>query len=70
MTMRITFKNSDAIDYAISDYVRDVLGLTEKEEIDEKSDEIHSEISQWFKYSEYLTVEYDFNTKQMVVVKQ
>ena len=53
-----------------TDYVKDELGITDKYEIEDKVDEIQSEISEWFTYGEYLTIEYNFETKQMSIVKK
>ena len=68
--MKITFKDPDAVHYSILDYVKDELGITDKYEIEDKVDEIQSEISEWFTYGEYLTIEYNFETKQMSIVKK
>lgn len=49
MKICITFKNPDAVDYALEDIPRE-----EREEVKEK-------LSKWITYNEYVTIEFDLD---------
>jgi len=61
MKLSLTFKSPDAVSDALHD-----AGLTR--ELDEY-DEIYGELREWFRYGEYINLEYDTETKQMRIVK-
>ena len=64
MKIQLTFKSPDALGEAIQD-----AGISRRTNPDEY-DELYEELSAWVRYGEYLDVEYDTETKQMVVVKK
>ena len=63
MKIQLTFKSPDAISEAIQD-----AGISRRTQPDEY-DEMYEELSEWTRYGEYLDVEYDTETKQMVILK-
>jgi hypothetical protein len=63
MKIKLTFKSPDAVDDAMTD-----AGISRRENPDEY-DALYGELAEWIRYGEYLGVEYDTETKQMVVLK-
>ena len=66
MKIQITMKDPDALMYAVSDAIEDIVDEDEKEE---KKEEIESACKEWMKYGEYLTVSIDTITKKCEVIK-
>lgn len=62
MRIRLTFKSPDAVSEAIDD-----AGFTRRENPDEYAD-LCSELAEFIRNGEYLVVEYDTETKQMVIL--
>jgi len=67
MKIQITFKNPDALDYAINDAL-------ENSSSDKNSltyDDIYEMISEtkYIQWGEYITVEFDTDSKEMILVK-
>jgi len=56
--IKLTFKNPDAIDIALSE----IDGIT-----DEKKDQARDVLSRWIKYGEYITVEVDTEMGTIIV---
>jgi hypothetical protein len=63
MKINLSFKSPDAIVYAIMD-----AGFTQRKNPDEY-DDLYEQLSAWVRHGEYLDVEYDTETKQMLIVK-
>ena len=68
MKIKVTMKNPDALDYAIAIAI-DGLGDLSLGEREEKHDELYEQLSKWFKYGEYLTVEIDTEADTATVMK-
>lgn len=76
MKFRVTMKDPDTLHDAISEAIaaeiakNETLDDDEKESIAEsRREKLNEMCGQWFKYSEYLTVEIDTTAKTCVVVK-
>lgn len=76
MKFRVTMKDPDTLHDAISEAIAAELAENETLDDDEKESIVESRreklkdlCDEWFKYSEYLTVEIDTTAKTCVVVK-
>lgn len=61
MKFRVTFKTPDAVETAIMDELSPRIAESEDEKLDreDKIEELKEFASQWVKYDEYITVEFD-----------
>ena len=64
MKIQLTFKSPDTVGDAITD-----AGVSRRKNPDEY-DALYEELAEWIRYGEYLDVEYDTDTKQMVILKK
>lgn len=64
MKIRITLKDPDGVGDSINDAVRNA-GYGDPEELRE---EVISKCSKWIRYSEYITIEIDTETREAIVV--
>ena len=68
MKIQLTFKSPDAIYEAL---LRAGISRRYPDGDDSETyDEIYEELSKWVHYGEYLNVEYDTETKQMIIIKK
>lgn len=75
MKFRVTMKNPDALDMAITHAVsssieQDDHELIDEEHVDDEISEIKNMCSRWFHGGEYLTVEVDTEEGTCIVVAQ
>lgn len=76
MKLRITFKDPEAVRESLREAAIEKLGfqsrkLTESErfEVADAADELYNQVRPWFKYGEYVTLEFDMESQTMSVVK-
>ena len=79
MKIKVTMKNPDALEHyvceAVKDHFKNDIGNVniDPDELDfmieSKIEDIEEIASTWFKYGEYLTVEFDTDTKTIEVLK-
>jgi hypothetical protein len=67
MKIQFTFKSPDAVDRAIAESL-DSFNISVELEEDFEED-LRDDLRSWFKYGEYVTVEFDTDTKTMSVVR-
>ncbi len=58
MKIKLCFKTPDVIEYALEDYVDK-----------ENYESLQEELKEWIEFGEYAYLEYDTETKQMIVLK-
>ena len=72
MKLKLTFKTPDVIDFSLNDLFITYDDNDEKQEVDEVDgltrDDIAYDLRKYIEYGEYLTVEYDTDTKKMAVI--
>jgi hypothetical protein len=64
MKINLTFKSPDALSEAIMN-----AGISRRTQPDEY-DDLYEELAEWLRYGEYIDVQYDTETKQMVILKK
>lgn len=76
MKIRIQFKDPDALHQALQDAAREKLGIplnakTTRDqdfELEDIRDDLRGQMSKFFRFGEYVTLEFDTVTQQMTVV--
>lgn len=67
MRVQLTFKSPDVVDYALNDLFSDE--ENDHDDIDGLDrDTLENDLKRYIQYGEYLTVEYDSETKKMSVI--